>query len=95
MFWQLLAVMAEAAGEVSGCVAGVVAVEEAGEHVDDFEQQRTGLGLLAGVVLGAVAGDEPVPAGGSMLLVLGSAVPGLVSCPPPAERLGAVHGRAR
>ena len=40
MFWQLL-VMVPAGGRSSGCaVAGVIAVEEAGEHVDGFEQQR-------------------------------------------------------
>ena len=52
------------------------------------------LGLLVGGVLGAVAGDEPVPSGGGVLLVLGGLVPGLVAGPPPAQRLGAGDGGA-
>ena len=93
MFWQVLAVMprAAAAGQV---VAVVVAAEEAGERVDEFEQQRVDLGLLVSGVLGAVAGDEPVPSGGCLLLVLGGLVPGLVAGPPPAQCLGAGHGPA-
>ena len=69
-----------AGGRSSGCaVAGAVAVEEAGKHVDEFEQQRVDLGLLVSGVLGAVAGDEPVPSGGCLLFVLGGVVPGLVA----------------
>jgi hypothetical protein len=80
-------------GRSSGCaVAGVVAVEEAGKHVDEFEQQRVDLGLLVSGVLGAVAGDEPVPSGGCLLFVLGGVVPGLVAGLPPAQGFGPVHG---
>jgi hypothetical protein len=93
MFWQLLAVMVPAGGGSSGClVAGMVAVEEAGEHVDGFEQQRVDLGLLVSGVLSAVAGGEPVPAGGCSLFVPGSVVPGLVAGLPPAQGFGPVHG---
>ena len=92
MFWQLL-VMVPAGGRSSGCaVAGVIAVEEAGEHVDGFEQQRVDLGLLVSGVLSAVARDEPVPPGGCSLLVPGSLVPGLVAGLPPAQGFGPVHG---
>jgi hypothetical protein len=95
MFWQLLAVLMPAGGRSSGCaVAGVIAVEEAGEHVDGFEQQRVGLGLLVSGVLSAVARDEPVPPGGCLLLVLGSLVPGLVAGLPPAQCLSAGRGQA-
>ena len=72
----------------------VVAAEEAGEHVDEFEQQRVYLGLLVSGVLGAVAGDEPVPPCCCLLLMLGSLVPGLVAGPPPAQCFGAGHGPA-
>jgi hypothetical protein len=82
-----------AGGRSSGCaVAGVVAVEEAGERVDEFEQQGVDLGLLVGGVLGAVAGDEPVPSGGCLLFVFGGLVPGLVAGLPPAQGFGPVHG---
>ena len=54
----------------------ISAAEEAGEHVDGFEQQRVDLGLLVSAVLGAVARGEPVPPGGCSLFVLGSLVPG-------------------
>ena len=93
MFWQLWAVMMPASGRSSGCaVAGVIAVEEAGEHVDGFEQQRVDLGLLASGVLSVVARDEPVPPGGCSLFVPGSLVPGLVAGLPPAQGFGPVHG---
>jgi hypothetical protein len=72
--------------------AVVVAGEQAGERVDGFEQQRVDPGLAVGGMLGAVAGDEPVPPGGCLLFVLGGLVPGFVSCPPPAQCLGAGHG---
>ncbi|HWG61278.1 MAG TPA: hypothetical protein VG253_06150 [Streptosporangiaceae bacterium] len=73
---------------VSGCgVAGVV--KEAGERVDGFEEQRAGLGLLVGGVLGAEARDEMVPPCGCLLFVLGGLVPCLVSGSPPAECFGA------
>src|SRR5438876_563941 len=39
-------------------LAVVVAAEEAGKHVDEFEQRRVYLDLLVSGVLGAVAGDE-------------------------------------
>src|SRR6266576_2709132 len=95
MFWQLLAVMMPAGGRSSGCpVAGMIAVEEAGEHVDGFEQQRVDLGLLVSGVLSAVARGEPVPPGGCSLFVPGSLVPGLVAGPPPAQCLGAGHDEA-
>src|SRR5947209_16205319 len=92
MFWQLL-VMVPAGGQSSGCaVAGVIAVEEAGEHVDGLEQQRVDLGLPVGGALSAVARDKPVPPGGCVLLVLGGLVPGLVAGLPPAQGFGPVHG---
>jgi hypothetical protein len=97
MFWQVLAVMMSAGGSRSGCVvAGMVvaAEKEAGERVDGFEQQGVDLGLLVSGVLGAVAGDELVPSGGCLLLVLGGVVPGLVAGLPPAQRFGAGHGPA-
>ena len=75
-------------------LAVVVAAEEAGEHVDEFEQQRVYLGLLVSGVLGAVAGDEPVPPCCCLLLMLGGLVPGLVAGPPPAQCFGAGHGPA-
>ena len=93
MFWQVLAVMPLRRQEVSSCRCRGCR-EEAGEHVDGFEQQRVDLGLLVSGVLGAVAGDEPVPPGGCLLFVLGSLVPGLVAGLPPAQCLGAVHGAA-
>ena len=93
MFWQLLTVMMPAGGRRSGCaVAGMIVVEEAGEHVDGFEQQRIDLGLLVSGVLSAVARGEPVPPGGCSLFVLGSVVPGLVAGLPPAQGFGPVHG---
>jgi hypothetical protein len=93
MFWQLLVVMMPAGGGSSGCaVAGVIAVEEAGEHVDGFEQQCVDLGLLVSGVLSAVARDEPVPPGGCSLFVFGSVVPGLVAGLPPVQGFGPVHG---
>ena len=73
-------------------LAVVVAGEEAGEDVDEFEEQRVDSGLLVSGVLGTVAGDEMVPSGGCLLLVLGGLVPGLVAGPPPAQCLGAGHG---
>src|ERR1700740_3333718 len=91
MFWQGLAVMPGCGSGGSG-LGVVVAGEEAGEHVDDFEEQRVGSGLLVSGVLGAVAGDEMVPSGGFLLLVLGGLVSGLVTGPPPAQCFGAGHG---
>ena len=70
MFWQGLSVMPRCGGRGSG-LAVFVAAEEAGEHVDEFEQQRVYLGLLVSGVLGAVADDEVVRPGGCLLLVLG------------------------
>ena len=78
----------------SGCaVAGMVVAAEkkAGERVDGFEQQGVDLGLLVSGVPGAVAGGEPVPSGGCLLLVPGSLVPGLVAGLPPAQCFGAGH----
>jgi hypothetical protein len=75
-------------------VAVVVAAEEAGEHVDDFEEQRVDSGLLVSGVLGTVTGDEMLPSGGCLLLVLGGLMSGLVAGPPPAQCLGAGHGPA-
>jgi len=47
MFWQLLAVMMRL-GRSSGCVvAGVIAVEEAGEHVDGFRGSSASVWLLS------------------------------------------------
>jgi hypothetical protein len=74
--------------------AVVAAGEEAGERVDDVEQERIGRGLLVGGVLGAVAGDETVPSGCCLLLVFGSLVPGLVAGLPPAQCLGAGQRQA-
>jgi hypothetical protein len=73
-------------------LAVVVAAEEAGEHVDDFEEQRVDSGLLVSGVLGAVAGDEMVPPGGCLLLVRGGLMSGLVAGLPPAQCLGAGDG---
>src|SRR5437870_8363045 len=64
-------------------LAVVVAAEEAGEHVDEFEQQRVYLDLLVSGVLGAVAGDELVPPCCCLLLMLGGLVSGLVAGLPP------------
>jgi hypothetical protein len=64
-----------------------VAAEEAGEHVNDFEEQRVDSGLLVSGVLGAVAGDEMVPSGSCLLLVPGGLMSGLVAGPPPAQCL--------
>jgi len=93
MFWQGLAVMPCCGRRGSG-FAVVVAAEEAGEHVDDFEEQRVDSGLLVSGVLGAVAGDEMIPSGGCLPLVLGGLMSGLVAGPPPAQCLGAGHGWA-
>src|SRR5439155_10232208 len=75
-------------------LAVVVAAEEAGEHVDEFEQQRVYLDLLVSGVLGAVAGDELVPPCCCLLLMLGGLVSGLVAGLPPAQCFGAGHGPA-
>jgi hypothetical protein len=91
MFWQGLAVMPRCG---SGGLGLVVAAEEAGEHVDGFEEQRVGSGLLVRGVLGAVAGEEMVPSGGCLLLVLGGLMSGLVAGPPPAQCFGAGDGPA-
>ena len=55
VFWQVMAIMMSAGGSRSGCaVAGMVAAEkEAGERVDDFEQERVHSGLLVSGVLGS------------------------------------------
>src|SRR2546430_9025349 len=94
LLWQGLAGVPRWGGRGSG-LAVVVAGEEAGEHVDEFEQQRVYLGLLVSGVLGAVAGDELVPPCCCLLLMLGGLVPGLVAGPPPAQCFGAGHGPAR
>ena len=73
--------------------AVVVAAEEAGEHVDEVEQQRIGLGLLVGGELGAVAGDELVPPGGCLLFVPGGLAPSLAAGLPPAQCLARVMAR--
>jgi hypothetical protein len=88
MFWQVLTVMPLRAGS-SSVLAVVVAGEKAGEHVDGFEQQRVDFGLPVSGVLSAVAGDEFLPPVGCLLLAFGGLVPGFVSCPPPAQGLGA------
>jgi hypothetical protein len=93
MVWQVLAVMPLPAGSRSA-LAVVVAGEQAGEHVDGFEEQRVDSGLPVSGAPGAVAGGEMVPAGGGLLFVLGGLVSGLVACPPPAQRLGAGDGLA-
>ena len=65
-----------------------MAAEEAGEHVDEFEEQRVDSGLLVSGVLGAVADDEVVPPGGCLLLVLGGLMSGLVASPPTPAAAG-------
>src|SRR6266567_5837383 len=81
--------------EVAGSGFAVVAAgEEVGERVDGVEQQCVDLGLPVGGVLGAVAGDELIPSGGCVLLVLGGLVSGLVAGPPPAQCPGAGDGPA-
>ena len=53
-------------------VAGVVRpAEETGERGDGLEQQRVEFGLLVSGALGVEAGDEPVPLGLGLVLVLG------------------------
>ena len=59
--------------------AGVVCAEQAGEGCDGFEQQRVDLCLPGGGVLSVVAGDQPVPAGGGLVLVLGGLPAGVVA----------------
>src|SRR6516162_10095030 len=93
MFWQGLAVMTRCGGSGSG-LAVVAAAEEAGEHVDDVEEQGVDLGLLVSGVLGAVAGGQAVPSGGCLLLVLGGLMSGLVAGLPPAQCLRAGRGPA-
>src|SRR6266478_5381518 len=93
MFWQGLAQMPRSGGRGSG-LAVVVAADEAGEHVDGFEEQRVDSGLLVSGVLGAEAGDEPVPSGSCLLLMLRGLMSGLVAGLPPAQCLGAGHGPA-
>ena len=61
--------------------AGVVCAEQAGEGCDGFEQQRVDLCLPGGGVLSVVAGDQPVPAGGGLVLVLGGLPAGVVARP--------------
>ena len=74
-------------------VAGVVRpAEETGERRDGLEQQRVEFGLLVGGALGVEAGDEPVPSGQGLVLVLGGLPAGLVACPPPAKRRGVSYG---
>ncbi len=82
-------------GEPAGHGSGLAVVaEEAGEHVDGFEEQRVDSGLLVSGVLVAVADDEVVPPGGCLLLVLGGLMSGLVAGPPPAQcRRGSWPGR--
>src|SRR5260370_33978406 len=71
-------------------VAGVVRpAEETGERRDGLEQQRVEFGLLVGGALRVEAGDEPVPLGQGLGLVLGSLPAGLEACLPPAPRPGA------
>ena len=45
--------------------------EETGERRDGLEQQRVEFGLLVGGALGVEAGDEPIPVGQGLVLVLG------------------------
>src|SRR5260370_42456397 len=74
-------------------VAGVVRpAEETGERRDGLEQQRVEFGLLVGGALGVEAGDEPVPSGQGLVLVLGGLPAGLVACPPPAKGRGVGYG---
>ena len=73
--------------------AGVVRpAEQAGECRDGLEQQRVEFGLLVGGALGVEAGDEPIPVGLGLVLVLGGLPAGFVACPPPAQRCGAGDG---
>ena len=69
-------------------VARVVrSAEQAGERRDGLKQQRVESGLLVGGTLGVEAGDEPIPVGLGLLLVLGGLPAGLVACPVGAENL--------
>jgi hypothetical protein len=91
MFWQVVA-----GDAVAGSGLGVV--KEAGERVDDVEEQRVDAGLLVGGVLGAEAAGKAVPLCGCLLLVSGGLVPGLISGLPPAQCLcagQAAGGRLR
>ncbi len=75
-FRQVLVVIFAGGGGSGWAVGGVVRhVEEAGERRDGLEQQRVESGLLVGGVLGVEAGDEPVPAGLGLVLVLGGLRP--------------------
>ena len=76
----------------SGRGAAVVVAEEAGERGDGLLQERVELGLLVAGVLGAECADAPVPLGGGVVLVFGGLPAGLVSGPPPAQRLGSGDG---
>ena len=76
----------------SGRGAAVVVAEEAGECCDGLLQERVELGLLVAGALGAECADVPVPLGGGVVLVFGGLPAGLVSGPPPAQRLGSCDG---
>jgi len=92
-FRQVLAVIFCCGGGQAGWLPGVVwPAEQAGERRDGLEQQRVESGLLVGGALGVEAGDEPIPVGLGLLLVLGGLPAGLVACAPPAQRLGPGHG---
>ena len=92
-FRQVLAVIFCCGGGQAGWLPGVVwPAEQAGERRDGLEQQRVESGLLVGGALGVEAGDEPVPSGQGLVLVLGGLPAGLVACPPPAKRRGMSYG---
>ena len=76
----------------SGRGAAVVVAEEAGECCDGLLQERVELGLLVAGALGAECADVPVPLGGGVVPVFGGLPAGLVSGPPPAQRLGSGDG---
>ena len=71
-FRQVLAVIVAGGGGQAGRLPGRSGpLEQAGERRDGLEQQRVESGLLVGGALGVEAGDEPVPLGLGLVLVLG------------------------
>ena len=99
MVWQrLMCMFRQGLGGDAGLAArsgrgvAVVVAEEAGECCDGVLQERVELGLLVAGALGAECADVPVPLGGGVVLVFGGLPAGLVSGPPPVQRLGSGDG---
>jgi hypothetical protein len=93
MFWQLLAVMMRlAAGVQAVPLPGWSPLRRLASTSMSSGSRASILVCRAADVLGAVAGDEPVPPCCCLLFVLGGLVPGLVAGLPPAQGFGPVHG---